>query len=84
MKRIYQNSVQETETSSRILGRKDLIHGIIVCIIFERAGGTSGQEPPLNYQFQSYTTLTVGGEPERQCSVPTMTSDTYYADLPLL
>ena len=64
MKCIYQSSVQETETSSSILGRKDLIHGIIVCKIFERAGGTSGQEPPLNYQFQSYTTLMAESEDE--------------------
>jgi len=84
LKCIYQSSVQETETSSSILGRKDLIHGIIVCKIFERAGGTSGQEPPLNYQFQSYTTLTVGAEPGSQCSIPAMTSDTNYVDLPLL
>lgn len=85
MKCNCQSSVQETETSLSILGRKDLIHGIIVCKIVERAGGTtSGQEPPLNYQFQSHTTLTVGVETGSQCSIPATTSDTNYTDLPLL
>lgn len=81
LKRIYQSSVQET-TSSSIFGRKDLIHGMIVCIIFEGLEEPVVRNHPERYQFQSYTTLTAGGEPES--SVPTMTADTNHVDLPLL